>query len=193
MPSLATTPVAAVATAEEAGRLLLPVALAGLAPAAVAALISISGIGSSNVTVMTGGRYLYSVARDGNAPKAMARLSRWQTPYVALWAQAACAIALCWLPGSALGSLMSYFGVSSWLYYLGTGLALLKLRRDRPDLPRPYRAPLICVALCCVASILLIGSTFSSQPLPTIGSLAFCVLSYPVKRALDWSSGKSDQ
>lgn len=187
VPSLATTPVAAVSTAEEAGHLLLPIAMAGLAPAAVAGLISISGIGSSNVTVMTGGRYLYSVARDGNAPKAMARLSRWQTPYIALWAQAVAAIALCWLPGSALGSLMSYFGVSSWLYYLGTALALLKLRRDKPDavMQRPYKAPLSCVVVCCVASLLLIGSTFISQPLPTIGSLGFCVLSYPVKRALD--------
>ena len=107
-PSLASTPVAAVSTTEEASRLVLPTSVAVVAPAAVAALISISGVGSSNVTVMTGGRYLYAIARDGQAPHALSRLSRWQTPYVALWAQAVVGIALCWLPGSALGDLMSY-------------------------------------------------------------------------------------
>ena len=187
VPSLVSSPVAAVSTAAEAARLVLPTGLAVVAPAAVAAFISISGVGSSNVTVMTGGRYLYAVARDGQAPYALSRLSRWQTPYVALWAQAAMGIALCWLPGSALGELMSYFGVSSWLYYLGTALALLRLRRSQPDRPRPYRAPLVCVLVCVVASVALISSTFIAQPLPTIGSLGFCLLSWPVKKLLDRS------
>ena len=80
VPSLVSSPVAAVSTAEEAARLVLPAGLAALAPATVAAFISISGVGSSNVTVMTGGRYLYAVARDGQAPYALSRLSRWQTP-----------------------------------------------------------------------------------------------------------------
>lgn len=107
VPSLISTPVAAVSTADEAARSVLPKTVAVLAPAVVAALISISGIGSSNVTVMTGGRYLYAVARDGQAPGALAALSRWQTPYVALWVQALMGIVLCWVPGSALGQLMS--------------------------------------------------------------------------------------
>lgn len=80
--------------------------------------------------------------------------------------------------------------MSSWLYYLFTALALLRLRRTQPDRLRPYRAPLVCVAVCVVASVALIGSTFIAQPLPTICSLFFCLMSWPVKKLLDKSYGK---
>ena len=182
--SLATTPVAAVDTAAEAGRLLLPVALAGVPAALVAGFISISGVGSSNVTVMTGGRAFFAVARAGQAPAALARLSRWQTPWVALWAQGAVSIVLCWLPGNSLSALMSGFGVASWVYYLGTALALLKLRRSQPDWARPYRAPMACVWACVAASVLLVASTFFSQPLPTLMALCCCALAWPARWAL---------
>jgi amino acid transporter len=38
---------------------------------------------------MSGGRYLFAMAREGQAPAALSRLSRFDTPHVALLAQVA--------------------------------------------------------------------------------------------------------
>ena len=89
--TLATSPVAAVETATRAAEALFPAPgslFAAVAPKIVAVLIFVSGVGSSNVTVMTGGRYLYAVAREGELPSACARLSRFQTPH-SRWTHAA--------------------------------------------------------------------------------------------------------
>ena len=42
---------------------------AAAAPKIVVALVFVSGVGGSNVTVMTGGRYLYAVSRCQAEPK----------------------------------------------------------------------------------------------------------------------------
>ena len=102
----------------------------------------------------------------------------------ALWAQGAVSIVLCWLPGNSLSALMSGVGGASWVYYLGTALALLKLRGSQPDWPRPYRAPMACVWACVAASVLLVASTFFSQPLPTLMALCCCGLAWPARWAL---------
>ena len=118
--TLASSPVAAVETATAAATGLWGEGsqLAAVIPKIVAVLIAVSGVGSSNVTVMTGGRYLFAVSRGtfyfvararrthpgrskragvaaaGEIPSCCSRLSRYQTPHVALWAQATWAILL---------------------------------------------------------------------------------------------------
>ena len=59
---------------------------------------------------MTGGRVLYKVSQDGQAPRACGLLSRWGTPHVALLAQGLWALVLVWLPGVNLPGLLSYVG-----------------------------------------------------------------------------------
>eukprot|EP01050_Picozoa_sp_SAG11_P005894 SAG11_NODE_433_length_9518_cov_11.247054_5_plen_557_part_00 len=180
--SLATSPVAAVASATIASVALFSSSTATVVATAVAALIFVSGVGSSNVTVMTGGRYLYAVSRSGEIPRCCSALSRYQTPYAALWAQAAWAILLLCVPGAGLSDLMSYFGVSSWVFFAATAAAMLRLRKIRPDpRTRPYRAPILSPLICIVSSMLLIGSTLFSAPSATIAALGFICCSFPCR------------
>ena len=82
VPSLAETPLAALETISRASAGLLPVPVTALLPSIVISLLFVSFAGTTNVTVMTGGRVLFKVANDGQAPKAFGRLSRWRTPHV---------------------------------------------------------------------------------------------------------------
>jgi APA family basic amino acid/polyamine antiporter len=57
-------------------------------------------------------------------------------------------------PASNLTSLIQYFGVAVWLFYGLTAGALIKLRHDFPDLPRPYAVrpyPLVPLTIIAVA------------------------------------------
>jgi hypothetical protein len=48
------------------------------------------------------------LVQQGEAPQIFATLSRWDTPYAALWAQSVPAIALILLPGAGLGTLTTF-------------------------------------------------------------------------------------
>eukprot|EP01047_Picozoa_sp_COSAG01_P015907 COSAG01_NODE_802_length_13465_cov_24.092242_9_plen_143_part_00 len=92
------------------------------------------------------------------------------------------AIGLLLTPGVSIGSLMSYFGVSSWTFYFASAAGLLKLRRTEPDLPRRYRAPWISCLCCMSASVLLVGATAVAQPWPTLAAGMFICSSWPLRR-----------
>ena len=100
------TPAVAVSTAETAAQELGVLVVA--APVAISVLVSVSATGSTNVSIMTAGRSIYAMARAGEAPRLFAQLSRWDTPYAALWAQSVPAIALILLPGAGLGTLTTF-------------------------------------------------------------------------------------
>ena len=55
------------------------------------------------------------MGRAGEIPRSCSRLSRYRTPHIALFAQAAWAVACIAWPGTGLSDLMSYFGVASWV------------------------------------------------------------------------------
>ena len=131
--------------------------------------------------VMTGGRVLYKVSVDGQAPQACGLLSRWDTPHIALLAQGALGVLLIWTPGLNLPSLLSYVGVASWMYYGSTGLAVLVLRRTEPELHRPFRAPVAaCVAVMAGATG-LVGTTLWQQPVTASGAILVCALAWPAR------------
>ena len=165
------TPAVAVTTAAQAATGLG--VLVGVAPVLISLLVSISATGSTHVSIMTAGRSIYATARAGEAPAALTRLSRWDTPARALWVQAAPAIVLILLPGAGLGAVMSFRETWSWCFFAVTAAAMLRLRKTQPQLERPYRAPLHSAVLCIVASGLIIASTLYGQPLAALLAFGF--------------------
>lgn len=116
------------------------------------------------------------MARAGEAPALLGRLSRFDTPYVALWIQALTAWAMLLVPGAGLGQLMVFREVFSWFFFAVTAAALMQLRRSQPGLRRPYRAPLCSPLICIVASVTLSLWTCFSQPVAIASALAFVAL-----------------
>jgi ethanolamine permease len=111
------------------------------------ALISLTGlVASFHAIVYAYGRLLFALSRAGYFPRPLARLSRWNTPHVSLIFGGAAGLALCFLAArfaSSVGAAllnMAVFG--ALLSYILVLVSYLRLKSDKPHLPRPYMSPL---------------------------------------------------
>jgi APA family basic amino acid/polyamine antiporter len=93
-----------------------------------------------NANLMGAPRILYGLAEQRMFPAAALRVNRGGTPTVAMGLSAAAALGL-----TLTGQFETVFLIMAALSivpFVVSDLALFKLRRDAPDLPRPYRAKL---------------------------------------------------
>jgi amino acid transporter len=148
--------------------------------AVVAATILVATLGANNGIVLTSARIPYAMARDG-------RFFAWAgrihpvlgTPVAALLAQGAVASALA-LTGT-YQQLFTYVVFASWVFYALGCAALLRLRRTRPGLARPYRvwgypvAPLVFIAF----SAWLVASAIVDTPRETLVGAAIVAAGLP--------------
>ncbi|HET8713657.1 MAG TPA: amino acid permease [Gemmatimonadales bacterium] len=111
---------------------------AGLVIMAVA--IMISTFGCNNGLILAGARVYYAMACDNLFFKSAGTLHpRFKTPSLALIVQAIWTCILC-LSGT-YGQLLNFVIFAAVVFYGVTAVGLFLLRRKRPDLPRPVRAP----------------------------------------------------
>jgi APA family basic amino acid/polyamine antiporter len=107
---------------------------------AMAIAVMISTFGCNNGLILAGARVYYAMAKDGLFFRKAATLHpEHRTPSFALVTQAIWTCALC-LSGS-YGDLLDYVIFAALLFYMLTAIGLFALRRSRPDLARPVRAP----------------------------------------------------
>jgi basic amino acid/polyamine antiporter, APA family len=100
--------------------------------------MAISALGSMNSSVLSGARVPYAMARDGIFFKIADGIHpKYRTPGRALIFQGALA-SLMALTGT-FEELTNLFIFATWIFYGLAVVALLRLRRTEPDLPRPYR------------------------------------------------------
>jgi len=98
----------------------------------------ISALGSMNSSVLSGARPTYAMARDGIFFKMVDGVHpKYRTPGRALIFQGVLA-SLMALTGT-FEELTSLFIFAGWIFYGLAVVALFRLRRTEPDLPRPYR------------------------------------------------------
>ncbi len=124
-------------------------------------IITIAGIiaalSSVNTSIMAHSRVAYALARDGYFPKAFFNLhERFRTPLIAI------------LIGSVFVAMFAATGIVNFVTYatdfgfiigfIFVNLSLIKLRRDKPNLVRPFKVPLypLTPILGIVTSLLLI-------------------------------------
>jgi APA family basic amino acid/polyamine antiporter len=105
-----------------------------------AALILASIVSCLNATILVGPRIAYAMALDGLFFAGVDRVHRlYQTPHVAIAAQALTAISLI-LVLQSFPSVLDYTTFAIVLATMADTTALYMLRRRQPDRPRPYRA-----------------------------------------------------
>ncbi|MFI5208603.1 MAG: APC family permease [Gemmatimonadales bacterium] len=148
---------------------------------AMAIAVMISTFGCNNGLILAGARVYYAMARDGLFFRRAATLHpEHRTPYFALVAQAIWTCALC-LSGS-YGDLLDYVIFAALIFYMLTTAGLFALRRSRPDLERPVRAPgypwlpglyLIATGVFCVNLLFV-------KPLYTWPGLIIVLIGVPV-------------
>jgi basic amino acid/polyamine antiporter, APA family len=134
----------------------------------IAILIMVSTFGCNNGLILSGARVYSTMAKDGLFFKRAATLNKNQVPEFALWAQCIWACVLC-LSGS-YGKLLDMISFVVVLFYAITLLGIFRLRKTKPNLPRPYKAfgypilPIIYIILAAVFCVFLIkmSPTFAS-------------------------------
>lgn len=123
--------------------------LPGAGQIAMSALIMISTFGTVNALTLAGSRACFAMAQDGLFFRRAGKLNAAKVPGWALWIQCLWAMALV-LPrtqnaadgtyGNLYSNLLDYVISAALLFYILTVLGLFRLRRTRPQIPRPYRA-----------------------------------------------------
>ena len=100
--------------------------------------MAISALGSMNSSVLSGARVGYAMARDGIFFKIVGGIHpKFRTPGRALIFQGVLA-SLMALSGT-FEELTNLFIFAGWIFYGFAVVALFRMRRTEPDLPRPYR------------------------------------------------------
>jgi basic amino acid/polyamine antiporter, APA family len=126
----------------------------------IAVLIMVSTFGCNNGLILAGARVYNTMAKDGLFFKKAANLNKNAVPEFALWAQCVMACLLC-LSGT-YGKLLDMISFVVVLFYALTIAGIFKLRKDRPDAERPYKAfgypvlPIIYIILALVFCVFLI-------------------------------------
>ncbi|MEM3458857.1 MAG: amino acid permease [Candidatus Bathyarchaeia archaeon] len=119
---------------------------------------SIAALSSVNTSIMAQSRVAYALARDGYFPKSFFMVhKRFSTPHIAI------------LVGSIFVAAVAATGVVNFVAYatdfgfiigfVFVNLSLIKLRRDKPNLHRPFKVPLFPLTpiLGIITSLLLIS------------------------------------
>jgi amino acid transporter len=149
-------------------------------------MITIAGIiaalSSVNTSIMASSRVAYALARDGYFPKGFFTLhARFRTPVIAT------------LVGSVLTAAFAATGIVNFVTYatdfgfiigfVFVNLSLIKLRRDKPNLYRPFKVPLypLTPILGIVTSLLLIFFLEPSTLLIGLELFIFGLIAYYIR------------
>jgi APA family basic amino acid/polyamine antiporter len=109
----------------------------------VAFAVAVSAYGVLNAQLLAGPRLVFGMARDGRFFSVFAKLGGpAKTPIAAIALIGATALVLLFLAGTdVIGRVLSGVVFVDGIFFVLTGLALLVLRRTRPDAPRPVKVP----------------------------------------------------
>jgi APA family basic amino acid/polyamine antiporter len=146
----------------------------------MAILLMISTFGCDNGLILSGARVYYTMARDGVFFRQVGVLNRNAVPARALWMQCIWASVLC-LSGK-YGELLDYVIFVVLIFYILTIIGIFRLRKTRPEAPRPYKAfgypilPLLYILLAGTICVLL----FIYKPKFTWPGLGIVLLGIPI-------------
>jgi APA family basic amino acid/polyamine antiporter len=153
----------------------------------MAAAIMISTFGCNNGLILSGARVYYAMARDRLFFKKIGTTNPFHVPAAALVAQGIWTVLLT-LPrtvttdatthkvvyGNVYNQLLEYIISADLLFYLLMVVALMILRRTKPDADRPYRTwgyPIVPIISILLAGLLIVDLGFLAPATSGIGIL----------------------
>ena len=163
-------------TAEEAARSLFGAGGARLMSLAVA----VASFGCLSSTILYSSRIYHPMAEDGVFFRGVAAIDpRFRVPVRALWLQSGWAAILA-LSGS-YSKLFTWVTFAGILFHVACGIAVFRLRAQRPDAPRPYRVwgyPVV-PAVFIAGMAWLVASTLKDSPRESLIGIALIALGWP--------------
>src|SRR5262252_53766 len=153
----------------------------------MAAAIMISTFGCNNGLILAGARVYYAMARDGLFFRKIATTNRFRVPAAALVAQGVWTACLV-LPrtvtansatkqvtyGNVYNQLLEYIVSADLVFYLLMVVAVILLRRKKPNAERPYRTwgyPIVPIVSIVLSALLTINLAWLAPATSGIGIL----------------------
>ncbi len=152
-----------------------------LGTALISVVVTVSTFGALISVTLTSPRIFFAMAADGLFFRRIASVHpRYATPHVAIGLAAALGVAF--VMTRTFDQLADTFVLASWPFFGLAVAGLYRLRRLRPDLPRPYRVPgyPIVPAVFVCAVIYLVGNALLADPLWTGVTLGIVLAGIPV-------------
>ncbi|XP_077984750.1 cystine/glutamate transporter-like [Glandiceps talaboti] len=110
-------------------------------------IVAISIYGSLNGGTLSRTRLCFVCARDGYLPDILSMIHiKYKTPLPSLLAMeilSVFVVIVSSFAGDTIYQLLNFTSISSWLIPCGSTASLLYLRWKRPDIPRPFKVPII--------------------------------------------------
>ncbi len=153
--------------------------------ALVSLLVALSAFGALNGLMLASPRLFFAMADDGMFFRPIARIhERFLTPYIAILLAALLGVALVF--SRSFEALTSTFVIAIWPFYALAVAAVYRLRRLRPDLPRPYRTtgyPVV-PGVFIVATTWFLLNPLVTEPVSTGVTFALILTGLPIYYAL---------
>jgi amino acid transporter len=153
----------------------------GMGVAFVSIVVMVSAFGALAGVMLAAPRVFFAMADDRLFFNAVAQVHpRYRTPYVAITLAATLGVAF--VLTRTFEQLADTFVLSIWPFYAVAIAGLYRLRRSRPDLPRPYRVPgyPVLPAIFIAAVIYLVGNALAADPLWTSVTFGIVLAGVPV-------------
>jgi basic amino acid/polyamine antiporter, APA family len=147
----------------------------------VSIFVMISSFSAVNGGMLAAPRVFFAMAEDRLFFTPLARVHpRFRTPHLAILLSAVLGMAL--VMSRSFESLANTFVLAAWPFYALSVAALFRLRRTRPDLPRPYRAAGYPIAptIFVIAVVWFVVNALVSDPIPTIATFALIAIGVPI-------------
>jgi amino acid transporter len=147
----------------------------------VSLFVMISSFSSLNGSMLASPRVFFAMADDGLFFDSIAKVHpRYKTPYVAILLAALLGMIL--VMSRSFEALTDTFVLAIWPFYALGVAAIYRLRAQRPDMPRPYRAigyPVVpAIFILAVAAFVI--NAIVHDPLPTGITFALIFAGLPV-------------
>ncbi|KAF9924173.1 hypothetical protein FBU30_005815 [Linnemannia zychae] len=141
--------------------------------------VACSCFGAANGSIFTGARVVYASAREGYLPKMFGKVSeKRKTPIAALGLQAVMTIIM--ILGGTFSTLVNFYSVAAWLFYLLSILGLLYLRYHEPNLKRPFKVWLVVPIMFTFLGLFLFLMPFVRAPLESFLSMVIVLSGLPL-------------
>ncbi|CAL8267516.1 unnamed protein product [Boreogadus saida] len=128
--------------------------------------VALSCFGSMNGCIFAISRMFYVASREGQLPEVLSMIHiRRHTPLAAVLTMYP--MTLLQLFVGDIYSLLNFMSFLRWLFIGVAVLGLIYLRFTQPDLPRPFKVPLIIPVLFCLTCFFMVFLSLYSDPVNT--------------------------